>query len=197
RVTQIGGNATFNPQLGSTLSFNVTQPLWRNFRIDQARGGVLSTEINRQISDVNLQQRVVSLEAQVRNAYLSYVGAIKGQEVAQQNMDIAQESLRAARARVAVGVGAPIEVIQAQAVAASFEDQLISANSLISTTEDNLRSLILDHDRPDYWQVKLEPTSTILFTERTVGVNDVIKTPPPNRLQPQIIPQQMTGRARH
>src|SRR5262252_4225074 len=31
RITQIGGNATFNPQLGSTLSFNVTQPRWRNF----------------------------------------------------------------------------------------------------------------------------------------------------------------------
>lgn len=191
RITQIGGNATFNPQLGSTLSFNVTQPLWRNFRIDQARGGVLSTEINRQISDVNLQQRVVSLEASVRNAYLSYVGAIKGQEVAQQNMDIAQESLRAARARVAVGVGAPIEVIQAQAVAASFEDQLISANSFISTTEDNLRSLILDHDRADYWQVKLEPTSTILLTERTVDVNDVIKTALANRLDAQIMREQM------
>jgi len=119
---------------------------------------------------------VVSLEAQVRNAYLSYVGAIKGQEVAQQNMDIAQESLRAARARVAVGVGAPIEVIQAQAVAASFEEQLIDATSLISTTEDNLRSLILDRDRPDYWDVRIEPTSTILLTERTVDLNDIIKT---------------------
>src|SRR5580765_1118087 len=61
RNTQIGGTSTFNPQLGSTLNFNVTQPLWRNFKIDQARGGVLSTEINRQISDVSLQQRVVSL----------------------------------------------------------------------------------------------------------------------------------------
>ncbi|HKV98585.1 MAG TPA: TolC family protein [Vicinamibacterales bacterium] len=191
RITQIGGNATFNPQLGSTLSFNITQPLWRNFMIDQPRGNVLSTEINRQISDVNLQSRVVSLEANVRNAYLSYVGAIKGQEVAQQNMDIAQESLRAARARVAVGVGAPIEVIQAQAVAASFEDQLISANSLISTAEDNLRSLILDHDRPDYWQVKLEPTSTILLTERPVDVNEVIKTALANRLDSQVMRQQM------
>jgi outer membrane protein TolC len=191
RNTQIGGTSTFNPQLGSTLNFNVTQPLWRNFKIDQARGGVLSTEINRQISDVSLQQRVVSLEAQVRNAYLSYVGAIKGQEVAQQNMDIAQESLRAARARVAVGVGAPIEVIQAQAVAASFEEQLIDATSLISTTEDNLRSLILDRDRPDYWDVRIEPTSTILLTERTVDLNDVIKTALANRLDAQIMRQQM------
>ena len=191
RNTQIGGTSTFNPQLGSTLNFNVTQPLWRNFKIDQARGGVLSTEINRRISDVSLQQRVVSLEAQVRNAYLSYVGAIKGQEVAQQNMDIAQESLRAARARVAVGVGAPIEVIQAQAVAASFEEQLIDATSLISTTEDNLRFLILDHDRPDYWDVKIEPTSTILLTEHTVDLNDVVKTALANRLDAQIMRQQM------
>jgi outer membrane protein len=62
---------------------------------------------------------------------------------------------------------------------------------LISTTEDNLRSLILDHDRPDYWQLKLEPTSTILLTERTVDVNDIIKTALDNRLDAQIMRQQM------
>ena len=100
---------------------------------------MLSTEITHKISDVNLQQRVIATQANVRNAYLNLVGAIKGQEVAQQNMDIAQDSLRAARARVAVGVSPHIDVIQAQALAASFEEQLIVANSRISTTEDNLR----------------------------------------------------------
>jgi len=191
RVTTIGGINTFNPQLGSALSFNVTQPLWRNFRVDPARGSVLSSEISHKMADLNLQQRVVSTQANVQRAYLSLVGAIKGQEVAQQNMDIAQDSLRAARARVAVGVSPNTDVIQAQAQAASFSEQLIIANSGISTAEDSLRELILDPSRPDYWTVKIEPTSTILLTEQTVDTDAIIKNALANRLDAEAQRQQI------
>jgi len=47
RLTQNGGIATFNPQLGSTLSFSFDQPLWRNFKTDSNRTGVESTTISR------------------------------------------------------------------------------------------------------------------------------------------------------
>jgi HAE1 family hydrophobic/amphiphilic exporter-1 len=191
RATQIGGITTFNPQLGSSLSFNITQPLWRNLPIDSARGTVLSTEITRKISDVNLQQRVIATDETVRNAYLNLVGAIKGQEVAQQNMDIAQDSLRAARSRVAVGVSPQTDVIQAQAQAASFGEQLIVANSAISTAEDALRALILDQGRADYWTVKLQPTSEILLTEQTIDEGAVIKNALANRLDAQVVRRQI------
>ena len=182
RLTSVGGIQTFNPQLGSTFSFNVTQPLWRNLKIDTNRGGVRTSEISQKMSDVNLQQRIVLIDASIRRAYLSLVGAIKGQEVAQQNMDIAQESLRAARSRVAVGVSPQTDVIQAQAQAASFEEQLIIANSQISTAEDQLRAMILDQSRPDYWSLKLQPTSDILLTPQTIDVDAVVKNALANRL---------------
>jgi outer membrane protein TolC len=191
RVTTLGGINTFNPQLGSALTFNVTQPLWRNFRIDPSRGSVLSSEISHKMADLNLQQRVISTQANVQRAYLNLVGAIKGQEVAQQNMDIAQDSLRAARARVAVGVSPNTDVIQAQAQAASFGEQLIVANSAISTAEDQLRELILDPGRSDYWSVKLEPTSTILLTDQTIDSDAVIKNALANRLDAEAQRQQI------
>ena len=80
-----------------------------------------------------------------------------------------------------MGVGAPIEVIQAQAVAASFEEQLIDATSLDFHDRGQPAPLILDRDRPDYWDVKIEPTSTILLTERTVDLNDRHQTALANR----------------
>jgi outer membrane protein TolC len=191
RVTTLGGINTFNPQLGSALTFNVTQPLWRNFRIDPSRGSVLSSEISHKMADLNLQQRVVSTQANVQRAYLNLVGAIKGAEVAQQNMDIAQETLRSARARVAVGVSPNTDVIQAQAQAASFSEQLIVATSAISTAEDQLRELILDPGRTDYWTVKLEPTSTILLTEQNVDADAVIKNALTNRIDAEAQRQQI------
>jgi outer membrane protein TolC len=191
RATTIGGINTFNPQLGSALTFNVTQPLWRNFRMDPSRGSVLSSEITHKMADLNLQQRVIATQANVQRAYLNLVGAIKGQEVAQQNMDIAQDSLRAARARVAVGVSPNTDVIQAQAQAANFAEQLIVANSGISTAEDQLRELILDPTRPDYWTVKLEPTTTILLTEQSVDADAIIKNALANRLDAEAQRQQI------
>jgi outer membrane protein TolC len=191
RVTQAGGIATFNPQLGSTLTFNFTQPLWRNLKTDSARAGVETSTISRHQADTNLDQRVVQTSANVRNAYLDLAGAIEGEKVAQQNMQIAQDSLRNAKARVAVGVGAQTDVIQATAQAASFQDQLILATSQISSAEDRLRFLILDPDRPDYWAIKLEPTTQIVLQERTVDVDAVIKNALANRLDAATLRQQM------
>ncbi|MFI5177541.1 MAG: TolC family protein [Vicinamibacterales bacterium] len=191
RVTQAGGIATFNPQLGSTLTFNFTQPLWRNLKVDSNRASVETSTISRHQADTNLEQQVVGTSASVRNAYLNLVAALKGEEVARQNMQIAEDSLRNAKARVAVGVGAQTDVIQATAQAASFQDQLIAATSQIGTMEDALRAQILDPDHPDYWSIKIEPTTEIVLQERTVDVDAVIKNALANRLDAATIRRQM------
>ena len=47
--------STFSPQLRSTLALNYTQPLLRNWKIDNTRQQVLITSKNREISDVSLR----------------------------------------------------------------------------------------------------------------------------------------------
>ncbi|HUL73627.1 MAG TPA: TolC family protein [Vicinamibacterales bacterium] len=191
RATQAGGIATFNPQLGSTLTFNFTQPLWRNLKVDSNRAGVETSTISRHEADTNLEQQIVGTTVSVRNAYLNLVAAIQGEEVAKQNMQIAEDSLRNAKARVAVGVGAQTDVIQATAQAASFQDQLIAATSQIGTMEDQLRRQILDPERPDYWTVKIEPTTQIVLQERAVDADAIIKNALANRLDAALVRQQM------
>ena len=61
-------------------------------------------------------------------------------------------------------------------------ETLIRAEVQISTTEDNLRTLILDPARPDYWDVRLEPTDTIQLTPREIDVDAAIKNALANRL---------------
>jgi outer membrane protein len=182
RNETIGGNSSFNPRLGSTFSVNFSQPLWRNLTIDSNRANLNATERRRAIADVQLQQRVVSTQVSVQNAYLNLIGSIKQQEVAQLNMDLAQESLKNARARVAVGVAAQIEIIQFEQAVASNQEQLILSAAQIETAEDTLRSLILDPNRPDYWQVRLTPTDEIQLTPRDVDEDAVIGTALAERL---------------
>ncbi len=186
RNSQAGGNPLFNPSLRSSFSINLTQPLWRGLRTDQSRTALDVSRRRRSIVDVQLQQQIVRLERTVRNAYLDLMSAIEGLHVAQQNMDIRQRSLDDARARVAVGAAAPIEVISAEADVASNQEQVLVAEAEISTREDALRTLILDPDRPDYWDVKIVPSDTIQATPRTIDVDAAVKAALANRLDLEV-----------
>lgn len=182
RNTQTGGISSFNPRLSSGLNVNFSQPLLRGFKTDSARVSLISSERQREITDIQVQQRVVSMEANVRLAYLSLVASIEGKKVADQNMEIAQKSLQQSRARVAVGASPPIEIIQSEAQVASNQEQLILAQSQIADAEDALRSLIMDPTRPDYWDVRLVPTDVPVLTPRQIDVTAAIKNALANRL---------------
>jgi outer membrane protein TolC len=185
RNTTTAALAPFNPTLGSSLSLSYAQPLWRNLRIDSNRFSLQSAERSRKIADLTLEQRITATRNAVQQAYLSLIGAIEGMKVAQQNMDLATENLKNFRARVAVGVSADIDVIQAEAQVASNEEQVIVAEAGISTAEDALRSLIVDPKQADYWQVQLRPTDTITAAPHAIDVDAAIRNALENRLDLQ------------
>jgi outer membrane protein TolC len=174
RNTQAGGFALFNPSLGSRFSFNVTQPLWRGLMTDPDRAAYTISQRQRVNADVQLQQQITRLEATVRNAYLDLISAIQGLRVAEQNLEIVQTSLANARARVEVGAAAPIELISAEAEVAVNQERVLVAQAEIATREDALRTLVLDPERPDYWQVHLVPTDTIQAEPTTIDLNGII-----------------------
>lgn len=182
RNTTTAALSPFNPRVGSSLVVSFSQPLLRGFKIDGNRFGLESAERSRQIADLGLEQRIAATRNAVQQAYLSLKANIESLKVAQQNMDLAQETLKNFRARVAVGVSADIEVIQAEAQAASNEEQVIVAESGISSAEDALRALIVDPTRPDFWQVHLVPSDQIVATPREIDVEAAIRNALASRL---------------
>jgi outer membrane protein TolC len=188
RFEAAGGNtSTFNPRLGSSVSVQFDQPLWRDFGIDANRFELTRTERERSIADLELQQRIVATDADVRQAYLGLLGAIEGRKVAQQNMDLAEQSLRNTRARVEVGEAPPIDIVNFEASVESNREQLILADARIASAEDALRQQILDSARPDYWTLHIEPTDTIQLTPQQVDTDAAIRNALENRLDLQIL----------
>lgn len=182
RTTQSGGFAAFNPNLGSFLQLGYTQPLLSGFRTDSFRVGLQNAERRRAIADIQLEQRIVLTETQVRQRYLGLVAALEGLKVAEQNLKIAQDSLNQSRSRVAVGQSPQIEIIQAEAQVASNQVGVIAAQAEISTAEDLLRELIIDPNRPDFWTVRLSPTDQIELTPRDIDVDAAVRNALQNRL---------------
>jgi outer membrane protein len=182
RNTTTSNLSTFNPRLGSGLTLTFSQPLLRNFSTDSARFALQSAERTRRITDLTLEAQITQKTSDVQQAYLGLIGAVEQLKVAQQNMDLAQETLKNFRARVAVGVSADIEVIQAEAQVASNEELVVVAEAGIATAEDTLRALMVDPARPDYWQVRLQATDTITAAPRPVDIEAAIQHALANRL---------------
>jgi outer membrane protein TolC len=191
RGSTIGGAPIFAPRLGSAISVNFAQPLWRGFRVDAARAGLETSERQRVVADITLQQQIVSTDVAVRNAYLGLISAIENLSVANENKALAEESLRGAQARVNVGQSPQLDVVQAQAQVASMEDAVIQARAGIFTAEDILRSLIFDPNRSDYWTARIEPSDTVDASDRPIDLDGAIKNALANRLDLQVLRKQL------
>jgi outer membrane protein TolC len=175
RATTTNIFSNFSPQLQSSLSVNIRQPLLRNFSIDNLRQQVIVSEKNREISDIAVEQTVATTSRAVRNAYwdLAYANASLG--VQQQSLDLARESLRETNARIQIGSTPPIDAVEAQAEVAQREGAVIVAQEQIETDEDALRSLIFNPDSPDFWTTRIEPTDLPAFQPITVDVDAAVR----------------------
>lgn len=181
RGTSDAPRVIFSPQLGSNFNAQYTQPLLRDFRIDGLRQQVLQARNQRQIADIQLQERVTLTSRAVRASYYQLVGAIAQLGVAQQSLDLARESLRNNQTRVEVGTLAPIDVVEAEAEVARNEESVIVAEAAIRTAEDQLRTLVMNPRQPDFWTVRLTPSEQPVVTPRTIDLDAAISNALANR----------------
>ncbi len=164
----------FDPRLRSNLSLNITQPLLAGFLIDGNRASLETAMRNRTIADLQLDERIVITRFQAQLAYMNLIAARNQRDVAQINLDIARQQLKDNQARVEVGTMAPIDIIEGEAEVARNEEAVIRAEALIASSEDQLRAQLLDPSRPDYWQVRFEPTDTPTLTPQEVDVEAAV-----------------------
>jgi outer membrane protein TolC len=178
--------------LSSSLGFNYTQPLLRNFTIDATRQQVLVSRKNREISDVQLQQSITSTMRNVKNAYWDLVYAINNLAVQQQSLQLAQQSYRDNRARVEIGTMAPLDIVQAEAEVAQREEAVILAEAAIRRQEDVLRSLISNPaDQSDFWTMRIEPSELPAFTPIAVNADEAVRNALANRTDLNVTRKQL------
>lgn len=176
RLTTTNIFNNYSPQVQSNLSLSYTQPLLRNFKIDQVRQQVSLSEKVRSLSDIQLHAVVVQTVRSVKNAYWDLVYARNNLAVQRQSLALAQRSLTDNEKRVQIGTMAPIDIVQAQAEVASNEQNVIVAEAAIAQAEDRLRALVLDPDTPRFWEISLDPTDTAAFLSQPVDANAAVRS---------------------
>ena len=191
RSTSTYVGASINPNLGTSLNLSFSQPLWRDLKVDGSRANLETSQRQRTIADLNLESRTIGIDVQVRNAYLNLVAAIESLKVAQLNLESSQEALRAAKARVSVGVSPELEIVNQDVNVLQNQATVINARSAIDSARDALRMLTLDPTRPDFWTVELQPTDSVDVRQRPIDVDQAIATALANRIDIRIQKSQM------
>jgi outer membrane protein len=181
RLTTTNAFNNFVPQLNAGVSFQVTQPLFRNRTFDSSRQSLDVARLNRDASDVQLQSTVVTTTRNVKSAYWDLAFQRDNLKAQQQSLDLAKRLLSDNERRVQIGTMAPIDIVEAQSEVARNEEAVIVAEAGIRQAEDRLRALIYDPAMPDFWNVVIEPTESMSFTPQAIDTDAAIRRALSNR----------------
>jgi outer membrane protein TolC len=151
----------YNPYYGATLNLQVTQPLLKNFGMNQTKRQLKLAIVN---ADASVAQTLVDASntiSQVEDAYWSLVAAWRdvaiqeealGQAIAQQ-----QSNVRLA----ARGEAAPIDAVESQTQVSNFEDGVFSALERVSQLQNQLKNLVTADSSDPIWNANLVPSTSV------------------------------------
>ena len=157
RVASSDSLATRNPLYTTGLVAQYVQPLIRGFRIDNQRQQLEVNIINREISEESARATVTQTLANVRNAYWDLVFAQSAVDVAQRATDLADKLVEDNQARVEVGTLAPLDIVQAQAEAATRRQNLAAAEATAATAELALKRYVVSGTDDPLWRQLIRP----------------------------------------
>ena len=167
--------SSYDPLVTSGLTLGISQPLVRDLFIDAARQNLVTSRINRDISDTRLRESIVHTTANTRSAYWLLVSALANVDARTVTLGLSQELTRVNKAKVDVGQSPPLDLVSAQAEVAANEEQLIIAQTLVRQAEDRLRLLIFDATDLSIWNQKIEPVDSPPIAQVSLDVDAAVR----------------------
>jgi outer membrane protein TolC len=145
---------------GQIGALTLTQPLLKNFWIDQTRLTIRLAKNQLASDEQGLRQQVITSVTAVENAYYELIYAQAFVEVQQEALVLAQTQLDQDQQRVQIGTLAQLDVQQDEAQVASSRANLIAAQNTLNMDQNNLKNLITD-EYVVWHGTNIQPTGTI------------------------------------
>ncbi len=179
----IGGgssSALFFTSIGVTY----TQPLMRDFRVDQTRRQIKIQQKRVAQSDADFRRQTIDTISQVQRAYWDLVFALRDQENRVANLNLTKENLRQVEAKISAGSAAPLQRAEVSTELANRESDVLIASQQVSIAENALKQLLLKDAIAPEWSESLIPTDTPdidVQDPAPVSLDDAIKDAIANR----------------
>ncbi len=134
--------STYNPELSSSLSVSIDQPLLRNRFGYATRLNILMARSNLRISRLQLRDLIGTLLAAAENAYWDVVEARENLALQTRFLELRQAALERAQKQLDAGALLPLDIFQPKADYASQRVAVIQARQALAHRENTLRQQI-------------------------------------------------------
>jgi outer membrane protein TolC len=178
-AASLGNSAIYS----SSYGLRYTQPLFRNFRIDQTRRSLKVAKRRLEQTDADFRRQTIDIIAQVQRTYWDLVFALRDQQNRIANLDLTKENLRQIEARIEAGAAAPIARAEVATELANREGDVLTATQQVSITENALKQLILRDATNAEWTSTYVPTDKPAFNLDSVNLDNAIKDAIDNRYE--------------
>jgi outer membrane protein TolC len=175
RTASNNANSTRNPSFSTGLSANYTQPLLAGFKMDNPRNTIRTATIQRQITDITLQNSIENTKASVRTAYWALRQAIESIEIQKRSLELAQRQFAESQQKVEIGVMAPIDTTNFDSAVASAEAALLNANITWRTQELVFKRLLVSGADDDLYKATINPVDKPIFATTSVDITAAIQ----------------------
>jgi len=165
---------TINPRYGSSLSFNLSQPLLKDFGFKVTRKEIIVANNNTQISEANFKESLIQTIYNVEEAYWELVFSIENLKAKKQSLKLALDLLAKNKKEVEVGVLAPIEVLSAESEVAAREADIIEAEYLVKNNEDTLKTIINLVAEEDIKIKNIIPVDEPTYKEKDISLDEAL-----------------------
>jgi HAE1 family hydrophobic/amphiphilic exporter-1 len=172
-----------NPIYSSSMGFNYTQPLFRNFKTDNTRRNIKIAKKRLNQTDADFRRQTIETIAQVQRTYWDLVFSLRDQQNRVANVNLARENLRQVEARIEAGAAAPLERAEVATELANRESELLLATQQVSITENSLKQLVLREPSAVEWSQTYVPTDKPIFSTDPLNLDDAMKDAMENRFE--------------
>jgi outer membrane protein len=173
----IGTSAIYSSNYG----IRYTQPLFRNFRIDNARRNIRIAKRRLDQTDIDFRRQATETIALVERTYWDLVFALRDQQNRVANLELSRENLRQIEARIAAGAAAPLAKAEVETELANRESDLLLATQQVSIAENNLKQLIIREPGSSEWLRTYIPTERPAATLESADLQDALRDATDNR----------------
>ena len=119
-----------------SASISLSQPLLKNFWIDQTRFNIKVGKNRVKYTELGLKQTIMNIVTTVEQAYYDLIYARENVTVQEKAVELATQLVVENKKRVEVGALAPLDQKQAEAQAATSRAALIAAKSTLVMQEN-------------------------------------------------------------
>lgn len=156
---------------GGSIGVTLTQPLLKNFWIDNTRLTIRVAKNRLKYSQQGFRQQVITTVTDVANAYYELIYAQENVQVEQQALELAKTQLAQDKQRSQIGTLAPLDVQQDQAQVAQSQANLIAAEDTLLVDQNTLKSLLTD-DYQKWHDVEIQPSEPLTAPMESFNLQD-------------------------